>query len=500
MDKIEKQKVQSFLINLDLKIKEVKDFLTLADGDLLLEEIAKFEEENGEFLQFNSAYQDELNRRKWIIQFILFPVISDDKVEELLQYHVLEAIDVGLDIDELMKMRAITISELLWPKVSQQYLKSISQNTQLIGSEPLIVEGGKNSYLPYVKNWISVYNRRFGIEKHSGLEPHQFVLEDPNAGRLSKGLKEKLLKILKFYESLKVYSLSEIEGELRKMQMGAVAQQAVAYSISKSGPPGSEQKPAPGAATRLSVPAPTAVAAAGSSSAAAKSVPRDILVDKRIKFTGAKYSTEKDSPKITPTLEIETPKEEKKLPLESQEIERLAKREVVEKSVAELIEKYPSLINYKITSKSISLPTAPFSLTPSIQNWIDFYHKECGKGKHTPQERDNFLEQLKKNQGVGPADAQKLQKLFRSLDDKSPLPYDKTNKELLLDLVKVGEKLKSEEEISEKESIAKELDKIIKKSPTRVIKKSPEAAKKDEGYLDIELVPGVVSDNKTMKQ
>ncbi|MFH1183395.1 MAG: hypothetical protein V1690_03990 [Candidatus Moraniibacteriota bacterium] len=492
MDKVEKQKVQSFLISADQKIKEIKDFLQLDRGDILLEEIAKFEEESAEFLQFNSAYQDELNKRKWIIQYIIFPILSDDKVEELLQYHLLEAVDLGLDLEELMKMRAITISELLWPKLSQQYLKALSQNTQLIGSEPIVLEGEKSTFLPYVKNWISVYNRRFGIEKHGGLEPHQFVLENANAQRLNKGLKESLLKIIKFYESLKVFSLSEIEGELRKMKMGAVAQQAVAYSIAKENAPGkpprttaptSKLPPLPNTRRYGALPDEKPISGLHSGFS-------PVGLEKRIKIVGTEYKSEnKDIPKKDEEIkttrvmvgnQTEPDKKEEK-PLE---------RDVVEKPIADLMENFSALASFNITGKSINLPTAPFSLAPTAQNWIEYYQKECGKGRHSPQERDAFIEKLEKNQGLGPADALKLKKVLRSVDEKIALPYDKKNKELLLDLVKVGDKLKTEEK-SEESKISAELDKIIPKSidkPKPVKKIEP--IKKEEGYLEIELVPG----------
>ena len=520
MDQIEKQKVQSFLISIDQKIKEIKDFLELAKGELVLEEISKYEEENAEFLRFNSAYQDELNKRKWIVQYLIFPIIADDKVEELLQYHLLEAIDIGLDPEELMKMRAITISELLWPKISQQYLKALAQNTQLIGSEPILIEGEKSTYLPYVKNWISVYNRRFGIEKHSGLEPHQFVLENTNAKRLNKGQKETLLKILKFYESLKVISLSEIEGELRKMKMGAVVpaspagrQQAAAYSISTDATRGRMAQLAnTSKIPPLSSKEPISVLKPISD--------KPTILDKRIKIIKAKYQEESKTTPVTeePLKSTRVKVENQTKPKENED--KTKEREVIEKSITELLETFPPLKNYNITSKSIALPTAPFSLAPTAENWIDYYHKECGKGRHSPQERDSFIENLKKNQGLGPDDALKLKKILRSADEKNALPYDKKNKELLLDLVKVGEKLKIEEEDSEDAKISKELDKIIPKKtekPEPALRrelrshtakefgkgaqsdsiKKIEPVKKDEGYLEIELVPGGVAEEKT---
>lgn len=493
MDKIRQQKLEYFLLDLDGKIKEVKDYLLLDKGAILLDAIENFEEENAEFLQYNPSGQDELNKRKWIIQFVIFPIIADDKVEELLQYHLLEAVSANLDVEELMKMRAITISELLWPKLSQQYLKALMQNTQLIGSNPISVAGEKTSYLPYVKNWISLYNRRFGIDKHEGLESHQFILEDPNAQQLGKILKEKLLKVLKFYESLKVYSLSEIESELRKMQMGFAAQQAAAYSVSKT-------------PDRVETYRPPAGRAGGTSQNPQKSQPpasyvemghvpssqpptrekvaaiqKEIVEDKKIKIMGEAASGSSERQYAPAPIKTTSPEEKP--------------REIENAHISELLEKYPALQNYKLTNNSISLPIAPFSLTPTVQNWIQYYTKECGKGKHSPQERENFLESLRAKQNIGPTDVQKLEKIFRSLDEKIPLPFDKKSNELMLELVKVGHKLKTAPVAVEKEAV-----KPVSRKPEPVIKMSRSTAgimgaTKDEGYLDLELVPAVEKDS-----
>jgi len=471
MDKIRQQKLRYFLLDLDGKIKEINTYLLLDKGAILLDAIEKFEEENAEFLQYNSSCQDDLNKRKWIIQFILFPIISDDKVEELLQYHLLEALDAGLDLEELMRRRAITISELLWPKISQQYLKALMQNTQLVGGDPLNTAGGGNSLLPYIKNWISLYNRRFGIDKHTGLEPHQFVLDDPNTARLSKDLKEKLLKILSFYESLKVHSLSEIEAELRKMRMGFVAQQAAAYSIGENR---QENIKKPSGAPSTQIPAEADLSAKASGKEDIPSWPqktnkkptekiaaiqKEILQDKRIKIINDTGTPKNKQPENSPT------------------------KEIIESHVLELLEKYPSLQGFRITANPISLSIAPFTLSPTIQNWIQYYFKECGRGKHSPQERGEFMEILKKSQNLGESDLQKLQKIFRSVDEKIPLPFDRGSKELLLNLMTVGSKLKIEGTLK---NAPPKLRPVIKISGSGINK--PESIEKDKGYLDIELV------------
>ena len=166
------------------------------------------------------------------------------------------------------------------------------------------------------------------------------------------------------------------------------------------------------------------------------------------------------------------------------------KVELVNASVAKLLEDYPILQSYKLTANAISLKIAPFSLVPTIQNWIQYYSQECGKGKHSPQERSDFLEQLDKTQNISPEDLQKLEKILRSADDHTPLPFDKKTNEIKLDLVKVGEKIKTAS-ASDKKS-APPL--TAPPGPQPVLRMSTQGIEpvnpdRDEDYLDIQLMP-----------
>jgi hypothetical protein len=481
MDKIRQQKLDHFLLDLDGKMKEIKDYLLLDKGAILLDAIAKFEEENAEFLQYNPAGLDELNKRKWIIQYLIFPLIADDKVEELLQYHLMEALNYGLDMEELMRMRAITISELLWPKISQQYLKALMQNTQLIGGDPIGVAGEKTTFLPYVKNWISLYNRRFGIDKHSGLETHQFVLDDINAQKLGKKLKESLLKVLRFYESMKVYSLSEIEADLRKMQLGFAAQQAAAYSVSQ------DQAKNPNKYPVIPLgPAKTTASAVGKPA-----------IDKKIKIMTEGYPKEKVTEPTTSAAKSVTQKIRVQEPSKIiRKTKSKEKSKLANAPITKLLEDYPALQSQKLTNNSISLKIAPFSLTPTLQNWIQYYAKECGKGKHSLQERNAFLDQMDKTQNISPADLQKLEKVLRSVDEHTPLPFDQQTNEIKLDLVKVGEKLKttpaSEKNIAPSPAAPQPVFKMGGEGITSA--NTP----RDDDYLDIQLMPAAKEDESLL--
>lgn len=484
MDKVKLRKLRGFLLGLDEKIKEMKTFLSLEMGDLLLSAITSFEEENAEFLQHYTTGQEELNKRKQIIQCLLFPILSDDKIKEILEYHILEPIDAGLDLEELMKMRALTTPELLWPKISQGFLKALTQNSQIIGSTPLVSVTG-DSMLPQIKNWIAVYNRRFGIEKHEGLEPHQFILEDSNTQKLLPKDKERLLKVLKFYEGLKVYSLSEIETELRKIKTNAPSKSlppVIAPKPQKTIPTSPTYQKSTGAKGRigekieLSLSAPSQISHDGS-----PDLPKDTgffqdkAMEERIKITGQRY--DKTTPQNNPSYKT------------SQTTD--LKRDIISENIGDLLVKYPNLNDLKITKGNIRQNSIPLGAIPNIKNWIDFYQKECGKGNHSPQVRNAFIERLKSSQNTTEIETQKLEHIFRSLDDKSPLPYDKISGNVLFNQIGAGEKLKinKEEKASEEEEeidiSPEESDKKRKGRTTSPPWDHPSAYSSD---LEIELV------------
>jgi len=471
MEEANQQKLKNFLTSIDREIKEIKDYLVLEKGSELLDSMTKWEEENAQYLGGDNKAQDELDKRKIIIRFLIFPIISDNKVEELLQYHALDAIDAGLDLEELMYMRAITISELVWPQISQRYTKALMQNAQLLGSEPLIIKNEKSSFLPYIKNWISAYNRQYGIEKHEGLEAHKFVIEDANAKRLQKEQKESLLKLLKFYESLKVYSLSKIEAEMGKIR------------------------------TRMPMKAPPGKLPAGTGKIPAKAPLQEkkpVVAPSKIEDKTETYKAPAFQPRSQIKIVQDKPKEApEKKPMIShsadkkpESADKLAEpvkstpdkpKEIVKLPILELLEKYPHLGSLKVTSVSISNPSSPFSLAPTVQNWINHYSKERGKGHHTFDERGEFLESMQRVHGLSMDEVADLKRIFLSVDEKAPLPYDAEEKKLLLDHMEVGNKLKN-----------KNVGEVRKEKKTDKSHNKREFSQKpaDEDYdLGIELVP-----------
>ena len=149
-----------------------------------------------------------------------------------------------------------------------------------------------------------------------------------------------------------------------------------------------------------------------------------------IKIMGENFSSTGQLPN---QQKIEDPVEEKIVSEEKREMGH----------ILELINKFPELGNQKITNSSIRLTSAPFSTTPTLSNWIDFYYKECGKGNHSVQNRDDFIERIKMSQSLSPEEIKNLSLIFKSLDEKTFLPYDNLKKQILFDKIAVGTKLKN---------------------------------------------------------
>jgi len=437
MEEVVQKDPQHFLLSIDREMKVVKEYMMLDKGSELLDRINQWEEENGKLLTENTQLQEALEKRKILIRFLIFPLLSDEEIEELLQYHTLDAIQANLDLEELMNMRAVTASEFIWPQVSQKYIRSLMQNSQLLGSDLLIINGEKSNYLPYVKNWISTYNRKFGIEKHEGLEPHKFVISNINAKRLSKNLKEHLLKLLKFYEGLKVYSLSEIETQLIKVKQESPQKIPTKSDIPEPPKKVIQKPPVP---KKLEL----------------KAVPKKITVNK------------------TPE-----PKKEIVKPPALKINEAIPKGNIEKLPLTELLNTYPHLGSYKISSSPINNPGAPFSLAPTVQNWINHYQKERGKGTHTFNERSEFIESMQRLNGLSSEEKENLKNILLSVDEKIPLPYDKKENKLLLDKISVGQKLKPQKE---------EVKKAEK--PKQVISAPLAKSDQKEYESEFEFVPG----------
>jgi len=479
MEEVVQKDPQHFLLSIDREMKVVKEYMMLDKGSELLDRINQWEEENGKLLTENTQLQEALEKRKILIRFLIFPLLSDEEIEELLQYHTLDAIQANLDLEELMNMRAVTASEFIWPQVSQKYIRSLMQNSQLLGSDLLIINGEKSNYLPYVKNWISTYNRKFGIEKHEGLEPHKFVISNINAKRLSKNLKEHLLKLLKFYEGLKVYSLSEIETQLikvkqespqkiptksdipeppkkviqkppvpKKLELKAVSKKITANETPKPPAPKKPDIPEPPKKVIQKPPVPKKLEL--------KAVPKKITVNK------------------TPE-----PKKEIVKPPALKINEAIPKGNIEKLPLTELLNTYPHLGSYKISSSPINNPGAPFSLAPTVQNWINHYQKERGKGTHTFNERSEFIESMQRLNGLSSEEKENLKNILLSVDEKIPLPYDKKENKLLLDKISVGQKLKPQKE---------EVKKAEK--PKQVISAPLAKSDQKEYESEFEFVPG----------
>ena len=88
------------------------------------------------------------------------------------------------------------------------------------------------------------------------------------------------------------------------------------------------------------------------------------------------------------------------------------------------IEKYPRIMNQRVTDADIVFRGSDGAVVPSVKNWITTYHQEMGSGAHEPFERSQFLFHNKNAVMLSQQERNILSEILRSLDEESELPLN----------------------------------------------------------------------------
>ena len=121
---------------------------------------------------------------------------------DLLQRRLLFAISKGFDPDHLIQkyFEAISDPQSLRAALTN-FIKPLEQNTETIGSNPLVV--GEQKYLPQLKNWILDYSKFPSLNARRGsIDRLNYVNQSQNVRALTQNQRQALLKVLKFYDDL----------------------------------------------------------------------------------------------------------------------------------------------------------------------------------------------------------------------------------------------------------------------------------------------------------
>lgn len=108
----------------------------------------------------------------------------------------------------------------------------------------------------------------------------------------------------------------------------------------------------------------------------------------------------------------------------SQKTSEIPQKNIIRLSLKKAIERYPRIMNERITDNDIIFRGSDGPVIPSVKNWITAYHQEMGSGTHEPYERSEFLFHNKSAILLSQQERNVLSEVLRSLDEESELPIN----------------------------------------------------------------------------
>ena len=149
--------------------------------------------------------------------------LDNNTVLDLVQNHYLDSLEAGIDMNERMNGKMYSIPTLAWTEYITQLIHALKQNTQQIGSQPIVIKGANEQTQPTVRNWLADYDQTYGPDKQTSIQREDYLARNPNAQLLNEQEKAKLRNVLQFYDNLKpipsavidkiAQDLEEIEAE-----------------------------------------------------------------------------------------------------------------------------------------------------------------------------------------------------------------------------------------------------------------------------------------------
>lgn len=124
--------------------------------------------------------------------------------------------------------------------------------------------------------------------------------------------------------------------------------------------------------------------------------------------------------------------------------ETTTKKNILSLSLKKALERYPRIINERVTDADIVFRGSDGPSVPSIKNWITAYHQEMGSGTHEPFERSQFLFHNENTVKLTARERNVLSEILRSLDEESELPINADTQSI--DLLTLEAKFPEKEE------------------------------------------------------
>ncbi len=142
------------------------------------------------------------------LKLVCLPLLSYEEVAEFIEENFAKAMDdPDNDVEERIETRLMVLPEVIRDDLRELIYKALRSNEEKLGKDRIIIKREEDPQLPLIKNWLLDYNRTIGIEKHSNIEKAQYISHNSNIARLSKPDKEKIHKLLRFYDEMKPATL-----------------------------------------------------------------------------------------------------------------------------------------------------------------------------------------------------------------------------------------------------------------------------------------------------
>lgn len=169
--------------------------------NLLIGKTANFEKEH------SNLYQDY---QRIILQAsaVALPFLSDDKIKEILEYHLVELLDID-DLDLLDKLKAKMVRILMHEDrdvFKRELRAALTRNKQEITVKNILIDIDKSQQKPTVANWLLDYGDKFGAAPVDQIKISEYLFKDKNVNKLDEPEKNRIKKLLDIYEYLKLSS------------------------------------------------------------------------------------------------------------------------------------------------------------------------------------------------------------------------------------------------------------------------------------------------------
>lgn len=137
------------------------------------------------------------------LKFVSLMIWDNDIFFDLIKNHLADILGTEIDINERMTGKLYSVPDLAWPETAWQIIEALRQNSQSVGSQPLIIQGEPAPRPPLIKYWLLDYGRTLGSQRHENIERAQYFAKSRNYQNLNEADKIKVKQLLEFYDNLK---------------------------------------------------------------------------------------------------------------------------------------------------------------------------------------------------------------------------------------------------------------------------------------------------------